>query len=196
MDVQNLVLPAAEEAESIWTKKFGFRKMTEERVSVFFDTGSWRGQIYFYLISFLWKISISNQSSEYQTKIEKKERKEWNSHLNRLKNAELYFFFLVVRNSHTYGDLNPWSHSPANSYGGGCVIWPLSSTQKITYTFQAMNSVWSLLRRPILACALISCWIITVKCWSLFLSSHAFRSEREWESREKVLIMSETLEDI
>lgn len=42
MDVQNLVLPAAEEAESIWTKKFGFRKMSEERVSVFFDNGSWR----------------------------------------------------------------------------------------------------------------------------------------------------------
>ncbi|XP_059462740.1 uncharacterized protein LOC132191664 [Corylus avellana] len=33
MDVQNLVLPAAEEAESIWTKKFGFRKMSEERLS-------------------------------------------------------------------------------------------------------------------------------------------------------------------
>jgi hypothetical protein len=52
MDVQNLVLPAAEEAESIWTKKFGFRKMSEERVSVFLDSGSWRGQIYFYLFFF------------------------------------------------------------------------------------------------------------------------------------------------
>lgn len=33
MDVQNLVLPAAEDAESIWTKKFGFTKMSEERLS-------------------------------------------------------------------------------------------------------------------------------------------------------------------
>ncbi|KAG7964732.1 hypothetical protein I3843_09G185300 [Carya illinoinensis] len=33
MDVQNLVLPAAEEAESIWTKKLGFEKMSEERLS-------------------------------------------------------------------------------------------------------------------------------------------------------------------
>ncbi|XP_075638285.1 uncharacterized protein LOC142610366 isoform X2 [Castanea sativa] len=33
MDVQNLVLPAAEDAESIWTKKLGFRKMSEERLS-------------------------------------------------------------------------------------------------------------------------------------------------------------------
>lgn len=32
MDVKNLVLPAAEEAESIWTKKLGFRKMSEERL--------------------------------------------------------------------------------------------------------------------------------------------------------------------
>lgn len=38
MDVQNLVLPAAEEAESIWTKKLGFEKMSEERVSALFDT--------------------------------------------------------------------------------------------------------------------------------------------------------------
>ncbi|VFQ85155.1 unnamed protein product [Cuscuta campestris] len=36
MHVKNLVLPAAEEAESIWTKKLGFRKMTDERVSLFF----------------------------------------------------------------------------------------------------------------------------------------------------------------
>lgn len=33
LNVENLVLPAAEEAESIWTKKFGFKKMSEERVS-------------------------------------------------------------------------------------------------------------------------------------------------------------------
>nr|GMC91822.1 uncharacterized protein LOC109158230 [Ipomoea batatas] len=31
LHVKNLVLPAAEEAESIWTKKLGFRKMTDER---------------------------------------------------------------------------------------------------------------------------------------------------------------------
>ncbi|XP_059296393.1 uncharacterized protein LOC132049553 [Lycium ferocissimum] len=31
MHVKNLVLPAAEEAESIWTNKLGFRKMTDER---------------------------------------------------------------------------------------------------------------------------------------------------------------------
>lgn len=31
MNVENLVLPAAEEAESIWTKKLGFIKMTDER---------------------------------------------------------------------------------------------------------------------------------------------------------------------
>lgn len=36
LHVKNLVLPAAEEAESIWTKKLGFRKMTDERVSLFF----------------------------------------------------------------------------------------------------------------------------------------------------------------
>ncbi|CAI9098182.1 OLC1v1034789C1 [Oldenlandia corymbosa var. corymbosa] len=33
MDVKNLVLPAAEEAESIWTKRLGFRKMSNARVS-------------------------------------------------------------------------------------------------------------------------------------------------------------------
>ncbi|XP_057497970.1 uncharacterized protein LOC130782604 isoform X2 [Actinidia eriantha] len=31
LNVENVVLPAAEEAESIWTKKLGFRKMTDER---------------------------------------------------------------------------------------------------------------------------------------------------------------------
>ena len=33
LNVENIVLPAAEEAESIWTNKFGFTKMSEERVS-------------------------------------------------------------------------------------------------------------------------------------------------------------------
>ncbi|KAF7145727.1 hypothetical protein RHSIM_Rhsim04G0154400 [Rhododendron simsii] len=33
LNVENLVLPAAEEAESIWTKKLGFRKMSDERES-------------------------------------------------------------------------------------------------------------------------------------------------------------------
>ncbi|CAL5433856.1 hypothetical protein CsSME_00045141 [Camellia sinensis var. sinensis] len=32
LNVENLVLPAAEEAESIWTKKLGFRKMSDERL--------------------------------------------------------------------------------------------------------------------------------------------------------------------
>ncbi|KDO47192.1 hypothetical protein CISIN_1g0029502mg, partial [Citrus sinensis] len=32
LNVENLVLPAAEKAESIWTKKFGFRKMSRERL--------------------------------------------------------------------------------------------------------------------------------------------------------------------
>ncbi|PKI62103.1 hypothetical protein CRG98_017476 [Punica granatum] len=32
MNVEKIVLPAAEEAESMWTKKFGFRKVTEEQV--------------------------------------------------------------------------------------------------------------------------------------------------------------------
>ncbi|OVA18304.1 zinc finger protein [Macleaya cordata] len=32
LNVENLVLPAAEEAESIWTTKFGFSKMTEDRL--------------------------------------------------------------------------------------------------------------------------------------------------------------------
>lgn len=32
LNVENLVLPAAEKAESIWTKKFGFRKMSKERL--------------------------------------------------------------------------------------------------------------------------------------------------------------------
>ncbi|CAL5437518.1 unnamed protein product [Camellia sinensis] len=31
LNVENLVLPVAEEAESIWTKKLGFRKMSDER---------------------------------------------------------------------------------------------------------------------------------------------------------------------
>ncbi|CAH2064212.1 unnamed protein product [Thlaspi arvense] len=31
LNVENLLLPAAEEAESIWTKKFGFTKMTEQQ---------------------------------------------------------------------------------------------------------------------------------------------------------------------
>lgn len=31
--MEKLVLPAAEEAESIWTKKLGFRKMRDEQVS-------------------------------------------------------------------------------------------------------------------------------------------------------------------
>ncbi|KAJ0704641.1 putative histone acetyltransferase chromatin regulator PHD family [Helianthus annuus] len=35
MGVELLVLPAAEEAESIWTKKLGFRKMSDERYSEF-----------------------------------------------------------------------------------------------------------------------------------------------------------------
>ncbi|KAJ7972522.1 Chromodomain-helicase-DNA-binding protein 4 [Quillaja saponaria] len=33
LDVENIVLPAAVEAESIWTKKLGFRKMNEEQIS-------------------------------------------------------------------------------------------------------------------------------------------------------------------
>ncbi|XP_048236165.1 uncharacterized protein LOC8269385 isoform X2 [Ricinus communis] len=33
LNVVKLVLPAAEEAESIWTRRFGFRKMTEEQLS-------------------------------------------------------------------------------------------------------------------------------------------------------------------
>ncbi|XP_052175209.1 LOW QUALITY PROTEIN: uncharacterized protein LOC127790026 [Diospyros lotus] len=32
LNVENLVLPAAEEAESIWTKKLGFRKMSDEQM--------------------------------------------------------------------------------------------------------------------------------------------------------------------
>uniref|UniRef100_A0A1J3DEN4 Chromodomain-helicase-DNA-binding protein 4 n=1 Tax=Noccaea caerulescens TaxID=107243 RepID=A0A1J3DEN4_NOCCA len=32
LHVENLLLPAAEEAESIWTKKFGFTKMTEQQL--------------------------------------------------------------------------------------------------------------------------------------------------------------------
>jgi N-acetylglutamate synthase-like GNAT family acetyltransferase len=32
LNVENLLLPAAEEAESIWTNKFGFTKMTEHRL--------------------------------------------------------------------------------------------------------------------------------------------------------------------
>lgn len=33
MNVEKIVLPAAEEAELMWTRKFGFRKITEEEVS-------------------------------------------------------------------------------------------------------------------------------------------------------------------
>ncbi|CAK9147247.1 unnamed protein product [Ilex paraguariensis] len=35
MNVENLVLPAAEEAESIWTKKLGFRRMSDERLKTY-----------------------------------------------------------------------------------------------------------------------------------------------------------------
>ncbi|XP_057969865.1 uncharacterized protein LOC131159172 isoform X2 [Malania oleifera] len=35
LNVETIVLPAAEEAESIWLNKFGFRRMTPERVSQF-----------------------------------------------------------------------------------------------------------------------------------------------------------------
>lgn len=34
LNVQNLVLPAAEEAESIWTEKFGFQKIKPDQVWV------------------------------------------------------------------------------------------------------------------------------------------------------------------
>ena len=33
LNVEKLVLPAAGDAESIWTKKLGFRKMSEDQVS-------------------------------------------------------------------------------------------------------------------------------------------------------------------
>lgn len=36
LGVKTLVLPAADEAEPIWTNKLGFQKMSEERVSAFF----------------------------------------------------------------------------------------------------------------------------------------------------------------
>ncbi|XP_058099106.1 uncharacterized protein LOC131243631 [Magnolia sinica] len=32
LNVENIILPAAEEAESIWTNKFGFKKMTDEQL--------------------------------------------------------------------------------------------------------------------------------------------------------------------
>lgn len=32
LNVENLVLPAAEEAESIWISKFGFTEMSEDKV--------------------------------------------------------------------------------------------------------------------------------------------------------------------
>jgi len=35
LKVKNLVLPAAEEAESIWTEKFGFSKMKPDEVYVY-----------------------------------------------------------------------------------------------------------------------------------------------------------------
>lgn len=34
MNVEKIVLPAAEDAESIWTKKLGFKKISDEQVSV------------------------------------------------------------------------------------------------------------------------------------------------------------------
>lgn len=34
MNVEKIVLPAAEDAESIWTKKLGFNKISDEQVSV------------------------------------------------------------------------------------------------------------------------------------------------------------------
>lgn len=33
MNVEKIVLPAAEDAESIWTKKLGFKKISDEQVS-------------------------------------------------------------------------------------------------------------------------------------------------------------------
>lgn len=41
LKVEKLVLPAAEEAESIWTKKLGFRKMRDEQVSELLDLFTW-----------------------------------------------------------------------------------------------------------------------------------------------------------
>lgn len=41
--MKKLVLPAAEEAFSIWTNKFGFRKVNEEQVSLPFDLSSLSG---------------------------------------------------------------------------------------------------------------------------------------------------------
>lgn len=35
LNVRNLVLPAADEAESLWTNKFGFKKITEDEVCPF-----------------------------------------------------------------------------------------------------------------------------------------------------------------
>lgn len=32
--MKNLLLPAADEAESIWTKKFGFKKINEDEVGM------------------------------------------------------------------------------------------------------------------------------------------------------------------
>lgn len=36
MNVKNIVLPAAEDAESIWTMKLGFKKMSDEQVILFY----------------------------------------------------------------------------------------------------------------------------------------------------------------
>lgn len=34
MNVEKIVLPAAEDAESIWTKTLGFKKISDEQVSI------------------------------------------------------------------------------------------------------------------------------------------------------------------
>ena len=41
LNVRNLVLPAADEAESIWTRKFGFNKLTLDEVRVLFTYSVW-----------------------------------------------------------------------------------------------------------------------------------------------------------
>lgn len=41
LNVKELVLPAADEAESLWTKKFGFEKITQEQVGAFKSFRFW-----------------------------------------------------------------------------------------------------------------------------------------------------------
>lgn len=60
MSVKHLVLPAAEEAEPMWTNKLGFRKTSNDEVSLLSLMGNLSSSLAFFslcyeLLSVMWK---------------------------------------------------------------------------------------------------------------------------------------------